>query len=101
LAWLMILWEPYNPEAHFLSIPYSPPSIFAPMEKWSSPMQNAPRDAIPIAGVDHHQIDPDLSASSAYAPPAPSELFARLGVMLVVALLFGLSAQVLVGILPH
>ena len=64
-------------------------------------MQNVPREAIPKAGVGHRQIDADLSASSAYAPPAPSELFARLGVMLVVALLFGLSAQVLVGILPH
>jgi hypothetical protein len=97
----MILWSPYNPKAHFLSIPYPRLSIFAPMEKWSSPMQNVPRDAIPKVGVDHHQIDADLSASSAYAPPAPSELFARLGVMLVVALLFGLSAQVLLGILPH
>jgi len=71
------------------------------MEKWSSSMRNVPRDAIPIAGVDHLQIDADLSASSAEAPPAPSELFARLGAMLVVALLFGLSAQFLVGILPH
>ncbi|MBV8104454.1 MAG: hypothetical protein JO223_07505 [Hyphomicrobiales bacterium] len=64
-------------------------------------MPNVPRDAIPIAGVDHHQIDADLSASGSYAPPRPSELYARLGAMLVIALLFGLSAQVLVGILPH
>jgi hypothetical protein len=64
-------------------------------------MQDVPRDASPIAGAGRHQIDPDLSASSAYAPPAPSQLFARLGVMLVIALLFGLSAQILVGILPH
>ena len=63
-------------------------------------MQNASRDAIPSTGVPP-EFDPDLSASSACAPPAPSEVFARLGVMLVIALAFGLSAQFLVGILPH
>ena len=54
-------------------------------------MRNAPRDAIPSPSV--HEIDA--------APPAPSEVFARLGVMLVVALAFGLSAQFLVAALPH
>ena len=63
-------------------------------------MRNAPRDSIPSPGVAA-EIDADLSASSACAPPAPSEVFARLGVMLVVALAFGLLAQCLVGILPH
>jgi len=46
-------------------------------------------------------MDTDFLASSAFNPPAPSELFARLGAMLVIALGFGLSAQFLVGILPH
>jgi hypothetical protein len=64
-------------------------------------MRNAPRDAIPSPSVPHHEIDADLSASSACAPPAPSEVFARLGVMLVVALAFGLSAQFLVAAFPH
>jgi uncharacterized protein involved in exopolysaccharide biosynthesis len=75
----------------FVSIPYPAGSIFAPERKWSSSMRNAPRDAIPSPSV--HEIDA--------APPAPSEVFARLGVMLVVALAFGLSAQFLVAALPH
>jgi hypothetical protein len=74
--------------------------IFAPERKWSSSMRNAPRDAIPTTGVPA-EIDADLSASSACAPPAPSEVFARLGVMLVVALAFGLSAQFLGAALTH
>ncbi|MFY9970017.1 MAG: hypothetical protein WBQ45_17720 [Roseiarcus sp.] len=64
-------------------------------------MRNVPRDAIPIAGAPNAESYAELSASSANAPPAPSEVFARLGVMLVVALAFGLSAQFLVGNLPH
>ena len=38
-----------------------------------------------------------LDAGSAEKPPAPSEMFARLGVLLLVALCFGLAAQLLVG----
>ncbi len=64
-------------------------------------MRNAPRDAIPSPSVHRHEMDADFLASSAFDPPAPSELFARLGAMLVIALGFGLSAQFLVGILPH
>ncbi len=64
-------------------------------------MRNAPPDAIPSARASNYEKDADVCASSANAPPSPSELFARLGMMLVVALAFGLSAQVLVGNLPH
>jgi hypothetical protein len=54
-----------------------------------------------MRGAQRHEAQADLSASSAFDPPAPSDVFVRLGVMLVVALGFGLSAQLLVGILPH
>ena len=64
-------------------------------------MRNVPRDAVSIAGAPSAENYADLSASSASAPPTPSEVFARLGVMLVVALAFGLLAQFLVGNLPH
>ena len=64
-------------------------------------MRNVRRDAIRSAPVHRHEIEADFLASSAFEPPAPSELFARLGAMLVIALCFGLSAQFLVGILPH
>jgi hypothetical protein len=64
-------------------------------------MRNLPRDAITTTGADSHDVHADLSASSAYDPPAPSDVFVRLVVMLVVALGFGLSAQFLVGILSH
>jgi hypothetical protein len=42
----------------------------------------------------------DFDAASAEEPPAPSDMFARLGLLLVVALCFGLAAQLLVGV-PH
>ena len=64
-------------------------------------MRNVPRDAIPSSLVRRHEMDADLLASSAFDPPAPSELFARLAAMVAIALCFGLSAQFLVGILPH
>ena len=64
-------------------------------------MRNVPRDTIPSAPDDRHENDAAFLASCAFDPPAPSELFARLGAMLVIALGFGLSAQFLVGILPH
>ena len=64
-------------------------------------MRNLPRDAIPSALVHRREIETDFLPSSDFDPPAPSELFARLGAMLVIALGFGLSAQFLVGILPH
>jgi hypothetical protein len=64
-------------------------------------MPNVSPDAISMRGAQRHEAQADLSASSAFDPPAPSDVFVRLGVMLVVALGFGLSAQLLVGILPH
>ena len=60
-------------------------------------MRHAPAGRDPKSQRPSSEIDADLSASSACAPPAPSEVFARLGVMLVVALAFGLSAQFLVA----
>jgi hypothetical protein len=64
-------------------------------------MRNASRDAIPNAAVSPHEIDADVAASSLWAPPTPSEVFARLGVMVIVALAFGFSAQFLVAGLAH
>jgi hypothetical protein len=42
----------------------------------------------------------DFDAASAEEPPAPSDMFTRLGVLIAVALCFGLAAQFLVGV-PH
>lgn len=38
-----------------------------------------------------------FQASSDHEPPAPAQMLARLGLLLVVALGFGLIAQILVG----
>ena len=42
----------------------------------------------------------DFDAASAEEPPAPSAMFVRLGALMVIALYFGLAAQLLVGV-PH
>ncbi len=42
----------------------------------------------------------DFDGASAGGRAAPSGIFARLGVLLVIALCFGLAAQLLVGV-PH
>ncbi len=49
---------------------------------------------------DRAELMADLDAASAEEPPAPSEMFARLGALMVVSLCFGLAAQLLVGV-PH
>lgn len=65
-------------------------------------MRKIVRDAVSTKGPKSIvQDEPDFSAASAHEPPAPAELFMRLGVMLIIALGFGLSAQCLVTILPH
>jgi len=48
----------------------------------------------------HGQTMADFDAASAEEPPAPSDMFTRLGVLIAVALCFGLAAQFLVGV-PH
>jgi hypothetical protein len=48
----------------------------------------------PLRGVDRydqHEID----------PPKPLEIFTRLGVLLMIALAFGLVAELLVRLPPH
>jgi hypothetical protein len=47
----------------------------------------------PLRGVDRsdHEID----------PPAPLQMFTRLGVLLMIALAFGLVAELLVRLPPH
>jgi hypothetical protein len=40
----------------------------------------------------------DFDAASAEEPPAPSAMFIRLGALMVIALCFGLAAQLLVGV---
>jgi hypothetical protein len=42
----------------------------------------------------------DLDGASASEPPAPGQIFTRLGVILLVALCFGAVAQVLVAAQP-
>jgi hypothetical protein len=56
-------------------------------------------DTITAASI-HVQTMADFDAASAEEPPAPSDIFARLGVLVAVAACFGLAAQFLVGI-PH
>src|SRR5271165_2474682 len=71
-------------------------------QEWSLSMRNVPQDAISTKGPSSIvQDEPDFAAASVHEPPAPAELFMRLGVMLVIALGFGLSAQCLVSILPR
>lgn len=41
-----------------------------------------------------------FDGSSAEAPPSPSDMFVRLGMLLAIALCFGLAAHMLVGV-PH
>lgn len=57
------------------------------------------RVADPMKTRDRGQSMADFDAASAEEPPAPSQMFARLGALLVVALCFGLAAQLLVT--PH
>jgi hypothetical protein len=48
----------------------------------------------PLVGLDRHdpyEID----------PPAPLQIFTRLGVLLMIALGFGLAAEILVRLPPH
>jgi hypothetical protein len=46
------------------------------------------------------RANPDFDAAGVAEPPGPSGMFARLGVLLLIALGFGLAAQLLVGV-PH
>jgi len=43
---------------------------------------------------------PDIADPDENKPPAPLQMVARLGIVLAIALGFGLAAQVLVGV-PH
>jgi len=40
----------------------------------------------------------EFAAENEHAPPAPTELLARLGLLLAIALGFGLVAQIIVGV---
>ena len=95
------LWTPYGPRAHFLSILYLVAFTLALNGEVEFIHAKCPPGRDPKRPRFQLEKDADVCASSANAPPSPSELFARLGMMLVVALAFGLSAQVLVGNLPH
>lgn len=65
-------------------------------------MRNLPADALSMVGVrDRDLLERDLSAACADDPPTPSQIFTRLGVMLLVALCFGLASQFLVALTPH
>jgi hypothetical protein len=97
------LRAPYDAAPHSLSSPYLHDFIFAgSKEERSLNVPSVPEDAISTNGLNSvGQAEADLSASSAFDPPAPSDIFVRLGVMLVVALGFGLSAQCLLAVLQH
>jgi hypothetical protein len=64
-------------------------------------MRGFPPDATsraPVPGRRH--ADTDLYSSGECDPPSPLQMFARLGVLLVIALGFGLAAQFLAGLAP-
>jgi len=64
-------------------------------------MRGFPLDATSRALVrERRHADRDRYASSDYGPPAPLEMFTRIGVLLVITLGFALAAQLLVG-MPH
>jgi hypothetical protein len=55
-------------------------------------------DATDRADVSEQRHDvSDFSASGDRAPPAPLAMFARLGLLLAIAVGFGLAAQLVVG----
>jgi hypothetical protein len=89
---------------HIPSRPLTCPASYSPevRKNGAETVPNVPKDAISTSGVQSvGQAEADLSASSAFDPPAPSDIFLRLGVMLVVALGFGLSAQCVLAVLQH
>ncbi len=65
-------------------------------------MRNFPSDRTSaVAHWNLRQAPVDLVDSSENNPPTPSQMFTRLGVMVMLALCFGLAAQVLVGMPPR
>ena len=58
-------------------------------------MRSFPRDGIMAQGSGLKSGAPDEACDS--EPPSPVDFFARLGVLILVALCFGLAAQLLVG----
>jgi hypothetical protein len=61
-------------------------------------MQGFSPDATTRALVRARRLaDTDMCGSSDYGPPTPSEMFTRIGVLLVITLGFALAAQLLVA----
>jgi hypothetical protein len=58
-------------------------------------MRIFPRDGIMAQGSELKSRTPDEACDN--EPPSPAGIFARLGVLILVALCFGLAAQLLVG----
>ncbi len=95
------LWTPYGPRAHFLSILYLVAFTLALNGEVEFIHAKCPPGRDPKRPRFQLREGRGRLRFERQCPPSPSELFARLGMMLVVALAFGLSAQVLVGNLPH
>ena len=58
-------------------------------------MRSFPRDGIMAQGSELKSRALDEACDS--EPPSPADVFVRLGVLILVALCFGLAAQLLVG----
>jgi hypothetical protein len=65
-------------------------------------MRNLSWDGV-AAGRDEDSPEPGFDRYGAYEddPPAPFQIFARIGVLLMIALAFGLLAELLVQLPPH
>jgi hypothetical protein len=65
-------------------------------------MRNLSRDGV-TADRDEDPPERGLDRFDPYEddPPAPLQIFTRLGVLLTIALAFGLAAQLLVQLPPH
>ena len=62
-------------------------------------MRNQTPDAMTATRI-RRRATVDFEGAGAQEPPAPLDMFARLGVLVIVALCFGLAAQFLIGV-PH
>jgi hypothetical protein len=65
-------------------------------------MRNLLRDRVTTAGYeDPPELGLDRYDPCEIDPPAPLQMFTRLGVLLMIALTFGLAAELLVRLPPH
>jgi hypothetical protein len=65
-------------------------------------MRNLLRDRAREVGYqDYSDLSLDRYDPCEIDPPAPLEMFARIGVLMMIALAFGLAAELVVWLQPH